>query len=138
MSIHEMFGNVLCSRSREIFDAGHRTPISSIHPSLRSIIPTLLTRLGVREGTPLLCSTYLGGTVLTITTDVACHFVETEKLPFAEQKAIRIAHEEAGRRRFVADGTAAQKRVDAKVGRNNLCPCGSGKKFKKCCLGRGS
>ena len=21
-----------------------------------------------------------------------------------------------------------------KVGRNNLCPCGSGKKFKKCCL----
>jgi uncharacterized protein YecA (UPF0149 family) len=22
------------------------------------------------------------------------------------------------------------------VGRNNACPCGSGKKFKKCCLGR--
>lgn len=22
-----------------------------------------------------------------------------------------------------------------KVGRNDLCPCGSGKKFKKCCLG---
>jgi uncharacterized protein YchJ len=21
-----------------------------------------------------------------------------------------------------------------KVGRNNLCPCGSGKKYKKCCL----
>ena len=25
------------------------------------------------------------------------------------------------------------KRVAAKVGRNQLCPCGSGKKFKKCC-----
>lgn len=24
-----------------------------------------------------------------------------------------------------------------KVGRNELCPCGSGKKFKKCCLGKG-
>src|SRR3954467_3140865 len=24
------------------------------------------------------------------------------------------------------------------VGRNDPCPCGSGKKFKKCCLGRGS
>lgn len=24
-----------------------------------------------------------------------------------------------------------------KIGRNELCPCGSGKKFKKCCLGRG-
>ena len=25
---------------------------------------------------------------------------------------------------------------DPKVGRNDPCPCGSGKKFKKCCLGR--
>jgi len=24
-------------------------------------------------------------------------------------------------------------RVSSKVGRNDLCPCGSGKKFKKCC-----
>lgn len=23
-----------------------------------------------------------------------------------------------------------------KVGRNDLCPCGSGKKYKKCCLGK--
>ena len=26
------------------------------------------------------------------------------------------------------------KRTPPKVGRNELCPCGSGKKFKKCCL----
>lgn len=25
----------------------------------------------------------------------------------------------------------------AKIGRNDSCPCGSGKKFKKCCLGKG-
>jgi uncharacterized protein YecA (UPF0149 family) len=25
-------------------------------------------------------------------------------------------------------------RMSTKVGRNDLCPCGSGKKFKKCCL----
>jgi uncharacterized protein YecA (UPF0149 family) len=24
--------------------------------------------------------------------------------------------------------------VNGKVGRNDLCPCGSGRKFKKCCL----
>lgn len=24
-----------------------------------------------------------------------------------------------------------------KIGRNELCPCGSGKKFKKCCIGKG-
>ena len=26
------------------------------------------------------------------------------------------------------------RRVPPKVGRNEQCPCGSGKKFKKCCL----
>ncbi|MGE5192759.1 MAG: SEC-C metal-binding domain-containing protein, partial [Deltaproteobacteria bacterium] len=25
---------------------------------------------------------------------------------------------------------------DPKVGRNDPCPCGSGKKFKKCCMNR--
>lgn len=28
------------------------------------------------------------------------------------------------------------RREDPKVGRNDLCPCGSGKKFKKCCGGQ--
>jgi len=27
----------------------------------------------------------------------------------------------------------AQRRVAQKVGRNDPCPCGSGKKYKKCC-----
>jgi uncharacterized protein YecA (UPF0149 family) len=26
-------------------------------------------------------------------------------------------------------------RPDPKIGRNDPCPCGSGKKYKKCCLG---
>lgn len=33
-----------------------------------------------------------------------------------------------------AKGTV--RREESKVGRNDLCPCGSGKKFKKCCGGR--
>ena len=32
---------------------------------------------------------------------------------------------------------AQMKRRPPKVGRNEPCPCGSGKKFKKCCLTRG-
>ena len=34
-----------------------------------------------------------------------------------------------------SDGTVAPKQAKAqdKVGRNDLCPCGSGKKYKKCC-----
>jgi preprotein translocase subunit SecA len=35
------------------------------------------------------------------------------------------------------DGKQAKKkpvkRVEPKTGRNDPCPCGSGKKFKKCC-----
>lgn len=26
--------------------------------------------------------------------------------------------------------------VLSKIGRNDMCPCGSGKKYKKCCLGK--
>jgi hypothetical protein len=30
------------------------------------------------------------------------------------------------------------KLLDEQLGRNDLCPCGSGKRFKKCCLESGS
>ena len=29
------------------------------------------------------------------------------------------------------------KLLEEKLGRNDLCPCGSGKRFKKCCLKKG-
>ena len=31
---------------------------------------------------------------------------------------------------------AGPARAESQVGRNDACPCGSGKKFKKCCAGR--
>jgi len=31
---------------------------------------------------------------------------------------------------------AGQLRVKNKIGRNDPCPCKSGKKYKKCCLGK--
>lgn len=34
-------------------------------------------------------------------------------------------------------GAETYVRGHKKVGRNDPCPCGSGKKFKKCCLGKG-
>lgn len=37
---------------------------------------------------------------------------------------------------FDIKGTTLQRETK-KVGRNDKCPCGSGKKFKKCCLGKG-
>ncbi len=35
------------------------------------------------------------------------------------------------------DGTPVRKSSTDTVGRNDLCPCGSGKKYKKCCMPRG-
>lgn len=42
------------------------------------------------------------------------------------------------RRRKSREHTAAapaSRRTTAKIGRNDPCPCGSGKKYKKCCGG---
>jgi SEC-C motif-containing protein len=38
--------------------------------------------------------------------------------------------------RAVRHGPAPIKATHPKVGRNDPCPCGSGKKYKQCCLGR--
>lgn len=40
--------------------------------------------------------------------------------------------------RHVILPSAPHQRVSTKVGRNEKCPCGSDKKFKKCCLGNGT
>jgi uncharacterized protein YecA (UPF0149 family) len=34
------------------------------------------------------------------------------------------------------EGIKAEPRRDAKIGRNDRCSCGSGKKYKKCCGAR--
>lgn len=40
-------------------------------------------------------------------------------------------------REMVIDPTSKQLvRIPPKVGRNDACPCASGKKFKRCCLGK--
>lgn len=39
------------------------------------------------------------------------------------------------KRRLAASASSTYARPTPKVGRNNPCPCGSGKKFKKCCGG---
>lgn len=38
------------------------------------------------------------------------------------------------RRSETAGGSSPLRREEPKVGRNDPCPCGSGKKYKKCCL----
>jgi preprotein translocase subunit SecA len=44
----------------------------------------------------------------------------------------------AARHDYLERKPAPFLRTEKPVGRNDPCPCGSGKKFKKCCLSRGN
>lgn len=52
-----------------------------------------------------------------------------ESMYLAYQKARAVKKEPA----YVYDGEDTYRRMQPKVGRNDPCPCGSGKKYKKCC-----
>jgi len=52
---------------------------------------------------------------------------------------VKVVQQPQERKTFVNQGEEAEKkpiRVGKKIGRNEPCPCGSGKKYKNCC-GRG-
>jgi preprotein translocase subunit SecA len=49
-----------------------------------------------------------------------------EELPKRKQRDLHMSHGDGGK-------AAPVKREGKKIGRNDPCPCGSGKKYKKCC-----
>jgi hypothetical protein len=52
-----------------------------------------------------------------------------------ESRQLRWVQEEAQRAKFIAeDPFEPYVRETPKIGRNDPCPCGSGKKYKKCCM----
>jgi uncharacterized protein len=69
-----------------------------------------------------------GGPLLGLWPDADDHLLEqaVELIPYA---AARIAAFWRGRRRARLEAGGAA----SKIGRNDPCPCGSGRKFKKCC-----
>ena len=64
---------------------------------------------------------------------------ETVRLMFSVRIEIKVEREEVAKvtgTNKEAEAAAPKRRTSTKVGRNDLCPCGSGKKYKFCC-GRG-
>jgi preprotein translocase subunit SecA len=56
---------------------------------------------------------------------------QAEQIPSWEQRQDRVSYSYGG------DGESQPVKKDSKkVGRNDPCPCGSGKKFKKCCANK--
>lgn len=65
----------------------------------------------------------------------AFRLLDAELTP-AQRERLERLDEERKRRRALATASPAAgtvRREGVKVGRNDPCPCGSGKKFKKCC-----
>ncbi len=60
--------------------------------------------------------------------------VREAQLPESDAKKLQTGRQEVGSGRQVAPGGkgSAPIRVEKKVGRNDPCPCGSGKKYKNC------
>jgi len=54
-----------------------------------------------------------------------------EQVPRPKRKALNLSHGEEGA------SSVTVRRREKKVGRNDPCPCGSGKKYKKCCGAKG-
>src|SRR5882724_1090545 len=76
----------------------------------------------------LLELSYTTGGVLR---DVAWHWVDLAGIPKAQFSELQTAAE---RLRL---GRVDKVKVErGKIGRNEQCPCGSGRKYKKCCLNR--
>ncbi len=59
-------------------------------------------------------------------------FVEQPKIAKLEEKRPDIIGDSAGHAHQPVINEPAHRDSELKVGRNDLCPCGSGKKFKKC------
>lgn len=73
--------------------------------------------------------------------------LKSEKNPFAGKKKIplknarkyfrkkdHVEHSSVINEEIEQSGKHVEDEESKTVGRNDLCPCGSGKKYKKCCL----
>ncbi len=59
--------------------------------------------------------------------------IKEAKLPESDAKKLQTSRNEMGGRQMTPGGKgSAPIRVEKKVGRNDPCPCGSGKKYKNC------
>ena len=64
-----------------------------------------------------------------IDTDIALFLLKAEVKQNVERKQTLQGHANDGKEKLKAQ----PKRVSVKIGRNDPCPCGSGKKYKNCC-----
>lgn len=60
-------------------------------------------------------------------------YISPEAVEAHRQSKVRVTREHHGEGGMIGGGGSTTVRKGKKVGRNDPCPCGSGKKYKKCC-----
>jgi hypothetical protein len=103
------------------------SPFSGTHRKEDSILHTRAAMLAGEEDEKVLLELSYNGTGHL--TDVTAQWLTTASIP-AEERA--IVHQEA--EKLISRRFKAATQVSGKIGRNDLCPCGSGRKYKKCCI----
>lgn len=88
---------------------------------------TYLAMLAAGEGERLLLELVYNPAGKAIDASFACLSADT--IPTNELETLKIKAEELRFRRI-----KAAKATGGKIGRNDQCPCGSGKKYKQCCI----
>ena len=58
---------------------------------------------------------------------------DKEALAQSLERAYQKARSEGKKQIYQSDGINPHRKIQPKIGRNDPCPCGSGKKYKKCC-----
>ena len=84
--------------------------------------------LSDQERRLLLQLSYTDGDMLR---NITWHWVKLENIPLVELPRLQAKAEELRNTRI-----ALAKSDMGAIGRNDRCPCGSGKKYKRCCLAR--
>ncbi len=94
---------------------------------LRTALTQTVARLdlpdAVHEGVPALCR------------DLLADLEQTGRLADGRTLGLSVAAGHAAYADAVAGRVRPIVRPGSKLGRNDPCPCGSGKKYKRCCMG---
>ncbi|MCC5939112.1 MAG: SEC-C domain-containing protein [Lunatimonas sp.] len=66
--------------------------------------------------------------------EIVGRYVSMYQTPFRIRKELKLNDARKNKPTSIWSEYASYVKEEPKVGRNDLCPCGSGKKFKKCCM----
>ena len=116
--------------SRSCTAATARRPTCRTCRSRRRESESQWTRLVIHGTTP-------GRTADIATVDFSAHGVQDgAEVVLHENAAFERENGTWTYTRALREGPAPVRHAGPKPGRNDPCPCGSGKKYKQCCLGR--